>query len=131
MTYYNGLGSTDYDWSFSTAAQTNLGDRILKWSRGKILGGSGATNGMYYTRPNTIEMDAWASLLKSQDSAGSAKWGWDNFYSVLKDMETWTKPTDEAASVGAIQYDAADHGTSGPLHSSYPAVYVKSIITVL
>ncbi|PBK86979.1 GMC oxidoreductase [Armillaria gallica] len=124
LTYYNGLGSTDYDWSFSTTAQTNLGDRILKWSRGKILGGSGATNGMYYTRPNTIEMDAWASLLKSQDSAGSAKWGWDNFYSVLKDMETWTKPTDEAASVGAIQYDAADHGTSGPLHSSYPAVEI-------
>ncbi|KAG7449844.1 GMC oxidoreductase [Guyanagaster necrorhizus] len=122
MTYYNGLGGTSYDWSFSTATQTNLNDRILTWSRGKILGGSGATNGMYYTRPNTIEMNAWAGYLESQDSAGSAKWGWDNFYSVMKSMETWTKPTDAAESVGNIQYDSSVHGTSGPLHSSYPAV---------
>ncbi|KAG7443851.1 GMC oxidoreductase [Guyanagaster necrorhizus] len=116
-TYYDGLGSTSYDWSFKTTSQSNLANRTLTWSRGKILGGSGAINGMYFTRPPQIEIDAWASLIGDEDY-----WNWDNFYNVMKTIETFTAPTSEAESIGDITYDASVHGTSGPFHSSYPAV---------
>ncbi len=77
MTYYKGLGGTTYDWNFKTIPQSNLAERNLAWSRGKIIGGSGATNGMYFTRPPQAEIDAWASLIGDEDY-----WNWDNFYNV-------------------------------------------------
>ncbi|KAK0224543.1 GMC oxidoreductase [Armillaria nabsnona] len=117
MTYYNGLGGTTYDWNFKTIAQSNLADRNLAWSRGKIIGGSGATNGMYFTRPPQAEIDAWASLIGDEDY-----WNWDNFYNVMKTIETFTPPTSDAESIGDIKYDTSVHGTSGPFHSSFPAV---------
>ncbi|KAK0183747.1 hypothetical protein F5146DRAFT_1075768 [Armillaria mellea] len=43
---------------------------------------------------------------------------------VMKTIETFTPPTSDAESIGGITYD-----TSGPFHSSYPAVYVPPLQT--
>lgn len=40
----------------------------------------------------------------------------------MKTIETFTPPTSDAESVGDIKYDTSVHGTSGPFHSSFPAV---------
>ncbi|KAK0439937.1 uncharacterized protein EV420DRAFT_1582948 [Desarmillaria tabescens] len=81
-------------WTSSTTAQSNLADRVLTWSRGKILGGS-------------VEIDAWASLIGDEDY-----WNWDNFYNVMKTIETFTPPTSDAESVGDITYDTSSNSDS-------------------
>jgi choline dehydrogenase-like flavoprotein len=45
--YIDSLENTDYDWQYSTVPQKNLGDRVLDWPRGRVLGGSSAMNGLY------------------------------------------------------------------------------------
>ena len=49
-------------------------------TRGKILGGSSATNGGYFIRPRRADFDEWAS-------AGSALWTYDSALSSLRAIE--------------------------------------------
>ncbi|KAG8988408.1 hypothetical protein FRB94_006456 [Tulasnella sp. JGI-2019a] len=116
--YFNGLLGSSYDWQYTTAPQVNVNNRSLAWPRGKLLGGSSAVNGMYLVRPSSIEMDNWMYL---QDGApGAAIWGWDNMFGAMKKSEAFTPPSAAIQSQGAIQFDPISHGTTGPLHQSYP-----------
>ncbi|TRM58831.1 GMC oxidoreductase [Schizophyllum amplum] len=119
-TYWHSLWGSDYDWSFATTAQDGLDNKPRTWPRGKVFGGSSATNGMYFTRPNKEEIDAWSTLLG--DDSYADYWTWDSFYAASKKSETFHAPTDEAEAVAHITYDASLHGTDGPIHTTYPAV---------
>src|SRR5258707_70453 len=44
------LKGSAIDWGFTTTPQEGLGGRILQYLRGRGLGGSSATNGLYYAR---------------------------------------------------------------------------------
>ena len=50
-------------------------------TRGRILGGSSATNGGYFIRPRRADFDEWAA-------AGSALWGYNSALSSLIKMES-------------------------------------------
>lgn len=109
----SGLG-----WDFYTVPQTNANDDMVPWPRGKVLGGSSAVNGLYLNRPGEIEINAWKDLLGDMD--GADNWSWDSLFAAMKKSETFTPPTADMAQQAGIEWDAADHGTTGPIHHSYP-----------
>ncbi|CAL1700471.1 unnamed protein product [Somion occarium] len=113
--YYSSLLGTSYDWQYTTVPQPNAGNRVLPWARGKLLGGSSAVNGMYSVRPSKIEVDAWAGMIPGGDD-----WNWNSLFAAMKKSETFTEPSAEIKTEGAIMYDKSSHGFDGPLHSSYP-----------
>ncbi|KAJ7576814.1 GMC oxidoreductase [Mycena floridula] len=122
LTYYNGLTGSSYDWSYTTVAQPNAGNRVLTWPRGKVLGGSSAINGMFLVRPSEIEMNAMRDLIAPNDQAAAeAIWGWSSFKAAMDKSETFTAPIASVQSQDDVEYNAASRGNSGPLHSSYPA----------
>lgn len=77
---------------------------------------------MYLVRPSKAEVDAWAGMVPNGD-----EWNWNNLFAGMKKSETFTPPSDEIKTAGAIQYDLSSHGTTGPIHSSYPGLYVLSL----
>lgn len=76
---------------------------------------------MYMVRPSQIEVDAWSSLIAPNDQAAADVWKWDNFFQALKASETFTPPTSDSQSAAGMKYDQSSHGTSGKLHTTYPA----------
>ncbi|RDB27685.1 Pyranose dehydrogenase 1 [Hypsizygus marmoreus] len=116
--YFNSLGGTDYDWHQKTIPQSKIGNRVVTWPRGKVLGGCTATNGNYYVRPPQIEIDAWKNMQGSEDGADA--WSWDKFDAAMKKAETFTPPETDVQNTGKIQFTAGSFGSQGPLHVSYP-----------
>ena len=74
---------------------------------------------MYNVRPAQVEVDAWASMIEGGDV-----WKWDNLFAAMEKGEDITPPTSDVQTTGNIEYAAGSHGTSGPLHVSYPGLYV-------
>lgn len=122
--YYSSLLNSDYDWQYKTQPQTSLGNRVLDWPRGRLLGGSTAVNGLYLVRPSTLEVNAWTSLA---GDSNNTYWGWDNFFESMKKSETFTPPSADIATQAGIQYIAENHGYDGPLSYSYPG-YILPIV---
>jgi choline dehydrogenase-like flavoprotein len=56
------------------------GTREFAATRGRILGGSSATNGGYFIRPTRADLDEW-------EAAGSALWGYNSALLSLQEME--------------------------------------------
>src|SRR5690242_1217496 len=53
------LFRTELDWDYSTAEEPQLHRRRIYLPRGRVLGGSSATNAMVYARANRIDYDGW------------------------------------------------------------------------
>ncbi|KDQ61959.1 GMC oxidoreductase [Jaapia argillacea MUCL 33604] len=125
--YFNSLWGSSNDWAFQTVPQPNAGNRALTWPRGKVLGGSSATNGMYWVRPSKIELDTWASMIAPEDQAGSVAWNWDNMLEAMKKSETFTPPASDIQQQGDIVFDTSSRGTSGPIHATYPGYMFPTV----
>ena len=69
-------------------------------------------------RPGEAEIEAWKGLVANQDGADS--WSWESFYAAMKKSETFTPPTDAVREEAAIQWEPSSHGSSGPIHNTYP-----------
>lgn len=65
------LISSPADWSYKTEPQEHLNRRVLRWPRGKALGGSSLLNTMIYQRGHHKIYDHW------QDALGCTDWGYD------------------------------------------------------
>jgi choline dehydrogenase len=126
-TYYATLLGSDFNWGYHTIPQPKAGNIPLSWPRGKGLGGSSAINGLYLVRPSQLEVDLWSSLIASQDNTSALAWNWDNMFAAMKQTETFTPPSSQIQKTGDIQYNQDSHGTSGPLHYSYPGYMVPAV----
>jgi choline dehydrogenase len=85
-------------WGYATVPQKQLGGRVINLPRGKVVGGSGATNGMVYFRGHPRDYDDWAAL-------GNNGWSYREllpYFIRSEDNENWR--------------DSPYHGTGGPLH---------------
>ncbi|KAL7415432.1 hypothetical protein BDY24DRAFT_369258 [Mrakia frigida] len=121
--YLNGLGGTAYDWKYKTTPQVDAGSTVKSWPRGKGLGGSGATNGLYWTKAAEQEYDAWNTL----NPGASEDWGWAEMQKYTQKCETFTPPTDEQVATFGIVANPSVHGDSGPIHSGNSA-YIFDIV---
>lgn len=48
-----------YNWMYQTEPEPELKNRSIYWPRGKVLGGSGAINGLVYIRGDRRDYDDW------------------------------------------------------------------------
>ncbi|KLT41370.1 hypothetical protein CC85DRAFT_276212 [Cutaneotrichosporon oleaginosum] len=106
------------NWQYETVAQANLGGKQVKWPRGKLLGGSGAVNGMFWGRASSHEYDAWADL----NPGGNVTWNWEEMNKYIMKSETLGWPEQSNIDTFHIAIDSTAHGTNGPIHigwSSY------------
>ncbi len=70
--YLYCIGNPRTDWLYSTEADKGLNGRVLRYPRGKTLGGCSSINGMIYMRGQARDYDNWAQL------TGEPDWNWDN-----------------------------------------------------
>jgi choline dehydrogenase len=90
------LLGTDLDWNYATEPEPGLGDRSIRWPRGRTTGGSSAINAMAYVRGHRLSFARWAEL------AGPA-WGFDAVLPYFRRLEDNSR--------GASDY----RGAGGPL----------------
>lgn len=88
---------SENDWAVMTVPQQHLGNRVIYWPRGKVLGGSSSTNGMIYMRGDKSDYNDWAA-------SGATGWGWDDVFPIFQRAEDHEDGAD------------AFHGAGGPLH---------------
>lgn len=87
------------NWCFESEPEPHLNNRRLFQPRGKVMGGTGAINGMIYMRGQPADFDGWRA-------AGCTGWGWDDVLPYFKKSENQQR--------GPSKY----HGTGGPLSVS-------------
>lgn len=113
--YINSLTGTEYDWNYKTVPQPKAGNAAKTWPRGKILGGSGAINGLFWCRGDKEEYDAWASLNPGTNNT----WDWDEVNYYIKKAENFMEPPADMVNSMSLRYDAGAHGSGGPISVGY------------
>jgi choline dehydrogenase len=99
--------SGKYDWRFHTEPEPGLDGRSIHWPRGKVVGGSGAVNGLVFLRGSPRDYDRWAQ-------SGARGWGYDDVLPYFKRMETWSgEASDERGTDGPIHASEARHTSPG------------------
>jgi choline dehydrogenase len=94
--FLRALFRPEFSWGYFSEPEPHLGGRRLWLPRGKVLGGSGSINGMFYMRGHSSDFDGWRSL-------GCTGWSYQEVLPYFRRMETSWR--------GAGPY----HGDSGPL----------------
>jgi len=84
------------NWCYESEAEPHLNNRQLFQPRGKVLGGTGAINGMIYMRGQPEDFDGWKD-------EGCTGWGWDDVLPYFKSCEDQERGAD------------AFHGVGGPV----------------
>ena len=89
--------NSNYTWQFKTEPTERTGGRAVNVQQGRVLGGSGAINGMVYNRGQAADFDNWAQR-------GNPGWDYDSVLPYFKKSESW------AGRPGRQEF----HGTDGP-----------------
>lgn len=113
--YIKSLTGTNYDWKYKTVQQTKSGNQVKGWPRGKILGGSGAVNGLFWCRGDKEEYDAWGSL----NPGTNETWNWNEVNKYIMKAENFKEPPAEMVNQMSLKYDAGAHGSGGPIPVGY------------
>jgi choline dehydrogenase len=66
------LGSV-FDWNYATESERGLSNRVVRWPRGKVYGGSSAINAMAYVRGDRACFDGWAAAAGPSWSADAVE----------------------------------------------------------
>lgn len=97
LAYPASLGNKDILWPYQTAKVPGAANRRFFYPRGKLVGGTGALNGMLYVRGQAADYDTWAA-------DGNTGWDWNSVLPYFKKSEHHAR--------GANEW----HGEGGPLH---------------
>jgi choline dehydrogenase len=100
--YAYTLDNSQLLWPYQTEKIENSGGRSFAYPRGKVIGGSGALNGLLYVRGQARDYDDWAA-------AGNEGWSWASVLPYFKRSENNARGPDQW------------HGTTGPLHVAHLA----------
>ena len=68
--YLYCIGNPRTDWLYKTEPDPGLNGRVLRYPRGKVLGGCSSINGMIYMRGQARDYDGWARRI------GDPAWEW-------------------------------------------------------
>jgi choline dehydrogenase len=87
--YLYCIGNPRTDWLYQTEPDAGLNGRVLRYPRGKVLGGSSSINGMIYMRGQARDYDGWADML------GDDAWRWQACLPYFKRHEAHWRGSDE------------------------------------
>ncbi|WP_425090662.1 GMC family oxidoreductase [Tropicimonas sp. S265A] len=93
-----GIGS----WGYHTVPQKHLGNRVLRFTQAKVMGGGSSVNAQIYTRGHPLDYDEWRQM-------GCEGWSYADvlpYFRKSEDNDTFDDPF---------------HGRGGPLGVSQPA----------
>ncbi|KAF8888805.1 alcohol oxidase [Infundibulicybe gibba] len=96
---------TSFDWNFTTTPQIGLGNRVIPYPRGHVLGGSSSINYLVYTRGSAEDFDRYANV------TGDQGWSWKNMLQYFRKNEKFTPPVDGHNTTG--QFNPEIHGFNG------------------
>src|SRR5690606_10587441 len=107
--YLYCIGNPRTDWLYNTDPDPGLNGRVLRYPRGKTLGGSSSINGMIYMRGQARDYDQWAMRV------GDDAWTWENCLPDFKAHESHYRLDGQESAAGSIDHDgfAALHGNGG------------------
>jgi choline dehydrogenase len=74
------IGNRRYDWCFRSEPDATRSGASEEWSRGRVLGGSSAINGMVFIRGAPADFDRWAER-------GNAGWDWQSVLPLFRRLE--------------------------------------------
>lgn len=100
--YAYTLDNSSLLWPYQTQAIENSEGRSFAYPRGRVIGGSGALNGLLYVRGQARDYDDWAA-------AGNRGWSWAEVLPYFMRSENNARGPDQW------------HGTTGPLHVTHLA----------
>ncbi|MBE1283635.1 MAG: choline dehydrogenase [Rhodobacteraceae bacterium] len=88
------------NWRFKAEPDAGLSDRRAYWPRGKVIGGSGSINAMFYARGLAHDFDDW-------EASGAKGWHWDAVRATYDALETRAFETEtgrtETQGAGPLQ----------------------------
>ena len=87
--YLYCIGNPRTDWMFQTEPDPGLNGRVLRYPRGKVLGGSSSINGMIYMRGQARDYDGWA------EQVDDPAWRWEACLPYFKQHEGHWRGADE------------------------------------
>ncbi|XP_011698523.1 PREDICTED: glucose dehydrogenase [FAD, quinone]-like isoform X2 [Wasmannia auropunctata] len=97
------------NWNYKTKPSNKycrgMNGNVCLWPRGKVVGGSSATNFMLAARGGAEDYDRWADM-------GNEGWAYKDVLKYFKKLETMNIPE--------LKSDTTYHGTDGPVHITYP-----------
>jgi len=106
--YLYCIGNPRTDWMYETEPDKGLNGRVLRYPRGKTLGGCSSINGMIYMRGQARDYDNWAKL------TGEDAWGWSQSLDDFKRHENHYKLDKGAAPKSATGKPFSEtHGHGG------------------
>ena len=106
--YLYCIGNPRTDWMYNTQPDKGLNGRVLRYPRGKTLGGCSSINGMIYMRGQARDYDNWAHLTQE------AGWNWETSLSDFKSHEDHYRLDDGADPVTGDNSRFSDmHGRGG------------------
>jgi choline dehydrogenase len=94
--YYRNILNPSITWQFGCGPEPHLGDRMVNWPRGRVLGGTSAINGLLYVRGQAADFNHWRQL-------GNAGWSFEDCLPFFKRAENQERGADDL------------HGAGGPL----------------
>lgn len=100
----------NYDWDFETEPQGFLDDRVIRHTRGRMLGGSSAINSHSLVFPNKEMHETWAEMV------GDERWRWEG----MKDCYSRVFEEVGMPSTAGQASDLVGAETSKPIKASYP-----------
>lgn len=99
--YYRNIYNPAITWQYGSGPEPHLDGRMIKWPRGKVLGGTSAINGLLYVRGQAQDFDHWRQL-------GNTGWSFDDVLPFFRKAERQERGADDM------------HGADGPLGVSDP-----------
>ena len=104
--YTKTMHNPKVDWCFKVKSGPGLGNRIMNFPRGKVLGGSSSINGLLYIRGQSNDYNYWRQL-------GNVGWSWEDVLPYFRKAENFEHGENEF------------HGTGGPLSISDQRIKLK------
>lgn len=104
------FGDPAYDWDFGTEPQPGLESRVIRQTRGRMIGGSSAINSHSIVFPNKAMHDTWA------DMVGDDRWSWEQ----VKDCYGRFYEEIQASSSPGPKCGMTEEETSRPVKASFP-----------
>ncbi|KIM21073.1 GMC oxidoreductase [Serendipita vermifera MAFF 305830] len=109
-----------YLYNMTSTPQIGSHNRTFRLQAGCVVGGGSAINGMFFDRGSAGDYNLWRDL-------GNSGWGWDDLLPYFKKSETFHPPDSATVEKFGITYDMSVHGTSGPIHASYPTFLYPAV----
>ncbi|PGH08479.1 hypothetical protein AJ79_05968 [Helicocarpus griseus UAMH5409] len=118
------LAGTVIDWRFNTVPQEFLDWRVLPYYRGRCLGGSSVTNGLYYGRGSASVYDKWVEL-------GNPGWGWDDVYPLFVKNTRFNPPNPGSGFDMSFKTWDPSAYADGPLNIGFQGYVPQSAVAFI